>query len=166
MQASDKNGCGRVVPIGRDDIPAIHALQCRAFKPEFHEPVELYYEMFAFYPDGCFAIMVDDTMAGYVFLHPADDDRTDYEAAGWAQRGDEQCLFIHDLCIDPDFQGQGLSLIGARHVETVTRERGFQKIIGVAIEGVQEFWEKQGFTMVRPYRYNGEPAMFMEKVIG
>lgn len=156
----------RIRRVTKADIPEVHVLQCRAFKPEFHEPLDLYYEMFAFYPDGCFVITVENVIAGYIFLHPADDDRTDYEEAGWAMHGGEQCLFIHDLCIDPDFQGQGLSNIGAQYIVSFAAERGFQKIIGVAIEGVEAFWEKQGFTMVRPYRYNGEPAMFMERKIG
>lgn len=166
MQAGDHKKTVKISVVGAHDLPLIHALQCRAYGSEFHEPIELYEDMLAFYPDGCFALWVQDTMAGFLFIHPADDDRTDYETAGWDIRGDEQCVYIHDLCIDPQFQGQGLTRQAVEHMEAFAKQRGFQKIIGIAIKGVEQFWEKQGFVMGRSYRYSGQDATFMEKTIG
>ena len=147
------------------DVPKAHAIQCLAFEKRWHEPLEIFQYMQKLYSQGCFTLKQNEQTIGYIFTQPADDNRNDYEHADWDIRGDETCLFIHDLCIDPKYQGQGIAQQAAGHIESFAKQNEFQKLIGVAIEGVEKFWEKQGFTMLRPYLYNGEKATFMEKVI-
>lgn len=145
------------------DVPLAHAIQNKAFEERWHEPLSLFESMYAFYPKGCFLIYEGEELAGYIFLHPADEGRGDYETAGWKIRGDETALFIHDICIDPAFQGQGLAQRAVEFIEETARANGFEKLIGIAIEGVEKFWQKQGYRLVKPYLYSGEPATFMEK---
>lgn len=148
---------------GQKDIAVIHQIQCKAFEPRWHEPVSIFDGMLQAYPEGCFLIEKDSKPAGYLFCHPAEEGRKDYEQAGWELTGQETCLYIHDLCVDPDFQGQGIARQAFEFVEGFSLSKGFRKLIGVAVGDVGPFWEKQGFTMQSSYMYNGEEAIFMSR---
>lgn len=147
------------------DIDLIYEMQCAAFKPAFHESKDIFKALLKKYPAGCFMINCGDETAGYLMMHPDHKGRKNYEDKQKLD-GKENALFIHDLCIHPDFQNKGIASATADFIEDYAFVNRFRYIIGVAIKDAQNFWIRKGFAMVRPHLYCGEDAMLMEKVIG
>lgn len=147
------------------DMETVYDIQCRAYPDGFHEPSALFTRMYALYPDGCYVLVCDDKPAGYLFMHPAFIDQNSYEEKPSVLDGQENALYIHDLCIDPQFQGLGLAGQACEFIESFVRQKKFTSIIGVAIPGVEEFWKRRGYAMLHPYEYNGQAATFMQKTL-
>ena len=145
-----------------NDLDLIYEIQCRSFKPAFHESIDIFARILDKYPKGCFMIYQDDNPAGYLVSHPDYLGRKNYEEQRTLD-GNENALFIHDLCIDPEFQGQGIARESARFIEGFARDKKFDAIIGIAIAEAQSFWIKQGFTMGHLHQYCGEDARVMSK---
>lgn len=152
-----------LTPLHTGDLDTVQTLQTRAFKPEFLEPLSLFAAIHTLYPQGCFIIRQDDVPIGYLFTHPDYSDGHKFETKRIALNGNEDALYIHDLCLDPSWHGRGIAQEICRRMEIFAQNQGFACMIGVAIDGVQAFWEKQGYTMLRPYAYHGQPALFMRK---
>ena len=77
--------------------------------------------------------------------------------------GSENALFIHDLCIDPEFQGKGIASASVEFIENFARSNNFNSIIGIAITEAQKFWVKHWFTMGHTHLYCGDDARVMIK---
>ena len=144
------------------DLDLIDDIQCRSFKPVFHESKGVFVAIIDKYPSGCFIINHDDEAAGYLMSHPDYIGRDNYEDKKPLD-GNENALFIHDLCIDPDFQGQGIASESVEFIENFARSNNFNSIIGIAITEAQKFWIKQGFIMGHAHPYCGEDARVMIK---
>lgn len=52
---------------------------------------------------------------------------------------------IEDLCVNPDFRGQGLSTLLLKHMLEFTDYDGSYKVMLNCTPELQEFYEKQGF---------------------
>lgn len=152
-------------PMQAKDLEAIYQVQLAGFMPEMIESVEMFADILSHYNKASFVAEVEGTVIGYSMAHPADDDRSDYDTGSWDVRGDEECLYLHDLCVIPEFQGKGISKPLLDLVENFAIAQGFQKLIGISVQDTREFWKKQGFTILRPHSYSGEEGYFMEKIL-
>ena len=148
-----------------DDLEGVYDVQLAGFSPEMIEPIEMFREILTHYWQASFVAELDGKIVAYTMAHPADDDRTDYDSGSWEIRGDEECLYLHDLCLHPDAQGQGIAQSLLKLVEDFAITDGFKKIIGISVQNTREFWKKQGFMILRPYSYSGEEGYFMEKAL-
>lgn len=144
------------------DLDIIHHIQCCSFKPAFHESKDVFAAIINKYPKGCFIIKFGDKAAGYLMSHPDYIGRDNYEDKKPLD-GNENTLFIHDLCIAPDFQGQGIAIESVEFIENFARSNNFNSIIGIAITEAQKFWVKHGFIMGHAHPYCGEDARVMSK---
>lgn len=139
------------------------AVQQRSFIPELIEPINLFAEMLAIYDKAAYvAINESGQVVAYVIAHPSNEGRDDYEFGGHAVRGDEDCLYIHDLCVDPAARGRGLANSLFERMVVHARAQGYKNIIGIAVQGAAPFWQKLGFTMAYPYVYKGKTGQFMK----
>lgn len=137
----------------------------RAFYQRCLNPLRCFKKNLTHYGQASFVAEVDGAVIAYAMAHPADDDRSDYDVGSWDVRGDEECLYLHDLCITPAFQGKGISKHLFSMVENFAIAQSFQKLIGISVQNTREFWKKQGFVILRPHSYSGEEGYFMEKVL-
>lgn len=145
------------------DLAGVYAVQLSAFPPNFLEPVSMFEEILHHYDEVSYVAEYDRKVVGYILGHPADDDRDDFDKGSWDVRGDEECLYLHDLCLKPDYQGKGIAKMLYDKAEARARSLGFKKLIGISVQDTESFWTKMGFNMERPYSYNGEPGTFMVK---
>lgn len=115
-------------------------------------------------------------MAGYIITQPFNrgdvnevNDTT--EMTEWLEkhkgatlsRGPEQCLYIHEIAVHPDFRGQGLTRPLIEFTENLARKCGFQWMSLVALSSAFSFWKRTGYTLVRELDYEGHTCYYMEK---
>jgi GNAT superfamily N-acetyltransferase len=137
-----------VRPMQAHDLPAVFALQCRAYPPDYHEPVAALASRLAASGATCFMAWQGEQTAGYVFAHP------------WAgappalhtplsECGEPDHLFVHDLAVCPSQRGVGVAgclvdqLLSAAHMAHLSEARL------VAVGQAVAFWQRQGF-IARP----------------
>lgn len=127
------------------DLPGIHALQCRAYPADYHEPLAALATRLHHGASFCFvAEGADGGLSGYVFAHPWAGPPPALHLPLPASPAPDH-VFLHDLAIDPDRRQQGTarSLLAAVREAAATQQ---QEIRLVALEAAQAFWLAHAFT--------------------
>lgn len=118
-------------------------------------------------------------MCGYILAQPFDrgviNDVSDVtELAKWLEAkkksgnhtpSDDECIYIHEISIHPDFRGQGLTRPLVEFTEKLARQHGYRWMSLVALETALPFWKRTGYTLVRKVDYEGHTCYYMEKCI-
>ena len=68
------------------------------------------------------------------------------------------CVYLHDLAIDPAAHALGLGTELIHHVFDSAAAQGWQKIILIAIQGSPSYWQRYGFKPITP------PMIMQEKL--
>jgi ribosomal protein S18 acetylase RimI-like enzyme len=148
-----------------DDLRDVYAVQQYGFDEEYWEPIETFRQILEAYPDGSFVAELNNKIVAYTISQPADEDREDLDSGLWDVRGDEECLYLHDMCLTIQARGKGIAQELFANVKLHAEDRKFKKIIGIAVQDSEKFWEKMGFNMGREYRYLGHSGTFMYQKI-
>ncbi len=132
-------------PLTPDDLPAALALQAAGYPPFLHDGPEAFASRLSVAPQGCWAAVVDGTVAGYLISHPwaslappAPDVVLDRARGGvW---------YVHDLSVSEAARGTGLgrALLAAgraAHPDLRTSEL-------IAVAGAARYWETAGWRIV------------------
>ena len=145
------------------DLPAIDEVQLAAFGEGFIEPMSKFEYILNQYDEAAFVAIVDGVIVGYILAYPSEAEQSDYDTRKCQVRGDETCLYIHDLCLRPDVHGKGIARQLFSKIHEVAVNKGFDEIIGIAVQDSVPFWQKTGFTMLYSQTYNGEAGQYMSK---
>lgn len=143
------------------DLPHVDALQRLTFSKDLLEPLSLFQEMLNHSPQTHVIAMSADQPAGYAFAHPINQTRRDFEAGCGMLTGAEDAYYLHDLCVSPNFRGQGIAKAIFDAQKKIATNLGFTKILGVSVQNSAHFWEKLGFVMQEPYCYMGVEGYYM-----
>ncbi|MGI5441146.1 GNAT family N-acetyltransferase [Streptomyces shenzhenensis] len=96
-------------------------------------------------PGTCFVLHLDDRLAGYVLALPYPmfryPDLTRPEELTHHSRN----LHLHDLVVAEPLRGRGLGRRLLRHLTAVAAARRYERISLVAIDGMESFWQAQGY---------------------
>ena len=153
-------------PMQVSDLDAIDRIQQRSYPSHFQEPMSLFEQIITAYPQGNFVFEQDDQIAAYIMSNPISDDMQDGFEGGCPElTGEETRLYLHDLCLDPDWRGQGIAQRLVAHLWEFAEKAKFKDVYGVAVQGSFPFWEKMGFSYVAPYDYDGTDGILMEKAL-
>lgn len=145
------------------DLPVIDKVQLAAFGAGFIEPMSKFEHILNQYSDAAFVAILKGDLVGYMLAYPSLAEQKDYDTRTCYVTGNEPCLYIHDLCLHPDAGGQGIASQLFSTMYDLAIRRGFEEMIGIAVQESIPFWEKTGFTMRYPQNYNGEPGQYMSK---
>jgi len=146
----------------RADIPRIMAIQFQCYSSCYLESAEAFLHKLVMHPDGCFVHDVAGIVAGYIVFHPA--------RLGWVAPidflqdmpvPDPECVYVHDLAVDPVFRGKGVGRVLFGEAVTAARTRGLDRLALVAVPDAEAFWERMGLHKVRDIVYGGRPAAYM-----
>jgi ribosomal protein S18 acetylase RimI-like enzyme len=143
------------------DLPAIDEMQRVAFIPELWEDMSLFQGILEKYDRSSFAAHKNGVLLGYLLTHPSRITRDDFENGCEELSGDEDSLYIHDLCIHPNGRGAGIAKLLLQNLEEFAKENGFSRFAGIAVQNTDDFWLKQGLVPLKAYTYRGEPGMLM-----
>lgn len=138
------------------------AIQFQCYASCYLESAEAFLHKLFMHPGGCFVHDVAGLVAGYIVFHPA--------RLGWVAPidflydmpvPDPECMYVHDLAVDPAFRGKGIGRILFDEVVAAARARGLDRLTLVAVQDAEAFWERMGFHKERDIVYGGRPATYM-----
>jgi predicted GNAT superfamily acetyltransferase len=141
-----------------EDLPGIMQLQERSYDVSLHEPVALFERILTLSPATCFTASYDGDLTGYLLTYPVPDR---YKAFGEKLpivASGETTLYIHDLCVSSEQRGKGIArLLYDGMIDSLGPIR-FKKIVAVAVQDSDGFWQSCGFEIGAPYTYPGGAA--------
>ncbi len=89
----------------------------------------------------------------------------------FAERSEQQrdsgvdCIYTHEIAVDPCCRGMGLAMPLAQHVDHKARALGFGLCSLVSLSPAFGFWRRAGYSLVREIDYEGHTCYYMEKNI-
>jgi len=139
----------------RDDLGGVYKVQLQAYAshPEWIEPISSFREMLNVYPSGCFVCraqlssdIAKEDIIGYVCSLPLEKNiysvATLLESHPLFASPTATCLFIHDMAVLPEFQGNGL---GTRMFFALKNDPKTSRLEEFRLMSVQKsrvFWHK------------------------
>jgi len=147
------------------DLPAIDRVQRASFVPELWEDMSLFEGVLEGYERSSFVAHKSGELLGYLLTYPTILERDDFEDGLKDLCGEEDHIYIHDLCVHPDGRGKGIANALLEQLEIFAKDNGFTKFCGIAVQGTESFWRKHGFKKLKPYPYHGEPGVLMIKTV-
>lgn len=144
------------------DLAGIMRLQAASYTPALQEPESMFAQILKISAGTCFIAESEATVAGYLLTHPVPDDYTTFGKGIPELQGNETTLYIHDLCVGPDFRGRGVAQLLLNTLKSTFNEQGkIKTFLGVAVQNSESFWAAQGFTIGKPYIYPGGSSGFV-----
>ncbi|GCD76263.1 N-acetyltransferase [Acetobacter pasteurianus NBRC 3299] len=129
-----------------DDLAGVMTLTARAH-PDYMEDLAVFEERLKLAPDGCFSLVRDKEVLGYLISHPwqglvspplntllhALPDKAD----SW---------YIHDLALSPTVRGRGFAQQALLLAEHIARKHKLHLLLLTSTRHAIGFWQKAGFT--------------------
>lgn len=112
-----------------------------------------------------FAGLIDDQIAVVFVLNKCQDDA--YFSADWSYNGDNFCV-IHRLCVNPEFQNQGIAGKTLKYIEEKLIQNGAEEIrLDVFTENpfALRLYEKAGFKKTGTADWRKGRFVLMEKLL-
>ena len=151
--------------IALGEIEEATKIQKLCYNKLYWEGAETFARMVDVYPKGCIGLYVNDLLSGYVFFHPYQEDRVKPLNHVFRLNGAEDCVYLHDLAIHPNYRRLGLSRILMDLVDLETCNIGFVIQCLVAVQGSHSFWQKFGFKNIKEVENYGLNAYYMKRRI-
>lgn len=108
----------------------------------------VYAERLELWPQGCFVWEMADDVQGLLVAHPW---RRGSPPALGAMLGDipadADTLYLHDIALLPETRGQGAGGAATGLVMALAAKLGFPDVTLVAVNGAEQFWQAQGFSI-------------------
>lgn len=143
----------RLRPMQGADLPAVLALQARAYVPFFHEDEAVFRGKLAAFPDWCWvAQMADGELAAYLFTQPARLGRPPCLGDGSGSHKDgADTLHLHDMAVSPLARGTGLAARMTAHALEAAQKAELQHgrlrwASLIAVQGSVPYWARHGFV--------------------
>ena len=135
-------------PATAADLPAIVRIQAACYSAITPEDPEAYLHKLAIAPDCAFAMDSPQTgVLAYVFALPiALAEPPALNAHGFTITNAANCLYLHDMAIDPAARGQGLSAPLMAAFFAAVRQRHLSWCSLIAIQDSSAFWRRYGFV--------------------
>ncbi len=132
------------------DIPHVKKLADAVHK-NYPEDEAIFAEKFKLYPEGCFSLIQDNALAGYIVSHPWRRGETpEINKLLGVLPQNPDTLYWHDIVIAPAFRGKGAVGKGIALVLAKAKADGFESVSGTAVSGTAKFWQRKGFKILPP----------------
>ncbi|MDR1089495.1 MAG: GNAT family N-acetyltransferase [Prevotella sp.] len=153
-------------PLLEAHIPEMMDIQKICFQEAYCESVFVYDTLVKVFPDGAWGAFYRDRMIGYIFFHPYKNQMVKPLDSGLVLTGDEDCMYLHEIAILPQYRAQGIT---GRLIDVFDKVSGQYRLNDqslVSVQGSMEFWKKKGFELVRRISEGGyEEGILMSKEI-
>lgn len=150
-------------PLQPYDLPRVLHIQAACYAPVLRESAATFTHKLGLWPDGCLGAWYNTTLAGYLFAHPWKvDDLVLLHKLVSTLPADADCLYLHDLAVDPVARRLGL----ARELLAVAADLAsyahLQRFALVSVQDSEAYWTRWGFRVRRRFDYApGVPARYM-----
>lgn len=145
----------KVRNLNNEDILGVMSLQKRVYTNDLQEDITVFIEILNVFPEGVFGVFDGDNLAGYLFSHPYLLNQVKPLNCKLYLTGEENCLYLHDMAISPDYQGKGLTKQLFERFLFTSDKNGFESQCLVAVQNSAEFWGKFGFKRISDVNNSG-----------
>jgi len=130
------------------DIPRVKSL-ADAIHTNYPEDEAIFAEKQRLYPEGCFSLISDNELVGYIISHPWRLGETP-AINKFLNRLPEKpdTLYWHDIALSPKVRARGAVQEGVSLVLAHARAASFASVSGTAVSGTAIFWKRQGFSFL------------------
>jgi predicted acetyltransferase len=147
-----------------ENILEVITLQKRAYTKDLQEDSNVFIQILNVFPEGVLGIFERDKLAGYLFSHPYLLNHIKPLNSQLYLTGEENCLYLHDMVISPDYQGKGLTKQLFERFLFTAENNDFNIQCLVAVQNSAEFWGKFGFKEVHVVNQLGySSALYMKR---
>lgn len=147
-----------------EQIEGVLNIQRHCYPQYYVENKDVFERMIAVYPSGCLGVSFNGILTGYVFFHPYYEDKIKPLNHSLRLDGSEDCMYLHDMAIQSEYRGMGLTRILMDKVDIETRNRKLTIQTLVAVQESHYFWKKYGFKPVNKIeKYGGSAAYYMKR---
>jgi|SRR5690606_26509302 len=157
--------------MSHSDLPEVVRIQRECYNDSILESVDSFSAKLSAAPDFCFIAVQDQQMVGYVVSLPwtfgaiPELDGTEYSVPT-----NTDSLCIHDLAVSPSARKAGAAKGLLDAALESAKQRGYQSIFLVAVQGASSYWQRHGFEVMqvdeatqRNLSAYGEDAVLMAK---
>lgn len=131
------------------DLDVVAAIAVIGF-PDHFEGRDCFENRLALNPSGCFVLAESDgPPTGYLVAYPWTADAAPaLNALIEAIPADAALMYLHDLALHPEVQGQGWSRPVVEQLANEARAAGWPALALVAVNDAAPFWKGHGFAIV------------------
>ncbi|KAI1276579.1 acyl-CoA N-acyltransferase [Xylaria sp. FL0933] len=156
-------------PMNLDDIEGLTRV-ADVVHSELPESDVVFAERVRLFPEGCLVLEEDEKVCGYAISHPiryGQPPALDSLLGELALDADQ--LYIHDVCVLPDFRGHGYAAEAVDKLLAVAES--YTTTCLVSVYGTAPFWARFGFrqpdeidpTLLEKIRGYGDDAVYLER---
>lgn len=146
-----------------DEAIYLFKIQSLCYNENLHENVERFKYYIQNFPKSCFVLELEKEIIGYCISFPFFRGETISQEI---PNRIPDCFYLHDIAIDPKFQGKGYFNLLFENFNNITKEQGFKIQSLTAVNNRRSFWEKHGFIYLKKKQiFDREEADLLEKEI-
>jgi len=133
-------------PMSEHDLKHVVRIQEKAYKPFYHETIDVIKEKLLFFPNGCWVALDDEIVVGYLFSHhwyhylPV---KLNSQLRIISNNFD--CIYIHDIAVAIEYQQEGIGTILFSKAKEITEQLKYKHIVVVSVQNSGNFWNHLGF---------------------
>jgi predicted acetyltransferase len=148
-----------------EDILDVMSLQKQVYTKDLQEDNRVFIQILNVFPEGVSGVFYGDTLAGYLFSHPYILNQIKPLNSSLYFTGNENCLYLHDMAILPNYQGKGLTKLLFQRFLLTSTKNDFEMQCLVAVQNSFNFWGNFGFKRVFEVNDLGySNGIYMQKV--
>jgi GNAT superfamily N-acetyltransferase len=151
-----------ITPVTKNELTEIDVIQRLGYPSELVEDMGLFEKILEQENTIAYLCFFDEKIAGYVIGYPTDRAQKDFQS-GPVPTQNPDMMYLHDLCVHPDYRGKGMSKGLLDAFEKKAKEGKFKGVIATAVNGAIPYWERQGYKAIEDSNYRGTKAARIEK---
>ena len=137
--------------MSESDLPAVLSIQAACYPQHYQEEASAFKAKLRLNPCGCWVACRDQHVQGYLVTVLTDEHHIpSLNSDSLWEPVYPHMLFIHDLALNPEARGLGLSNAMLDSALDYARCRALSTIALVAVQGADAYWTKQGFQARTP----------------
>jgi ribosomal protein S18 acetylase RimI-like enzyme len=134
------------IRINLGSLEGVLKVQDRAYQTFLHENAESFISKMKLSSSSCYGVLDEDRLIAYGISFPwLINQDVMLNSSLKRMPGKPDLMYIHDIAVDPDYQGLGLGEGLFLRILNDSLDLGVNQLVLVAVQGSQRFWAKFGF---------------------
>lgn len=163
----------KIRKLSQPDLPEVLRIQRECYSQDFLESADSFSAKLSAYPDFCFMAVQGEIVVGYVVALPwVFGEILDLDGVEYSIPPDPDSVCIHDMAVSPNARKAGAAKQLMDAVLDTAKQRAYERLFLVAIQGASSYWKRNGFEVVdvdeslkRDLSMYGEEATYMTRAV-